>query len=109
MPTLLSELRNKLKRVVIEARDVAEVGARAVLESFAVDHREPYLHINPAQRELRNKLRAQARQLGDRQDSSGRLAIDHLVGDCAFPDGRSVEGEGDGPPKDRRLMGDPSG
>jgi len=31
MPTLASELRNKLERVVIEARDAAEVGARAAL------------------------------------------------------------------------------
>ena len=84
MPTLASELRNKLERVVIEARDAAEVGARAALEGLAVHHHEPYPHMKPAQRELRNHLRARARQLGDRQDGSGRLAIGHLAGECAY-------------------------
>lgn len=84
MPTLASDLRNKLERVVIEARDAAEAGARAALEALAVHHHEPYLHMKPGQRELRNHLRARSRQLGDRQDTSGRLAIDHLVGECAY-------------------------
>jgi hypothetical protein len=84
MPTLTSDLRNKLERVIIEARDGAEVGARAALEALAVHHHEPYSHMKPAQRELRNHLRARARQLGDRQDATGRLAIDHLAGECAY-------------------------
>ena len=42
MPTLSSELRSKLERVVIEARDVAEAGARATMEALAVYHHEPY-------------------------------------------------------------------
>ena len=63
MPTLASELRSKLERVVVEARDAAEAGARAALEALAVDHHEPYPHMSPAQRELRNHLRARARQL----------------------------------------------
>jgi hypothetical protein len=84
VPTLSSELRSKLERVVIEARDAAEIGARAALEALAVHHHEPYPHMKPAQRELRNHLRARARQLGDRQDASGRIAIDHLVTECAY-------------------------
>jgi len=32
MATLPSELRNKLEKVIIEARDVAEAGARVALE-----------------------------------------------------------------------------
>ena len=84
MPTLPGDLRNKLERVVIEAREVAEEGARAALEALAVHHHEPYSHMKPAERELRNRLRARARQLGDRQDKSGRLTIDHLVNECAY-------------------------
>lgn len=84
MPTLASDLRNRLERVVIEARDAAEVGACAALEALAVHHNEPYSHMNPAQRELRNHLRARARQLGDRQHAAGRLTIDHLTGECAY-------------------------
>ena len=84
MSTLASDLRNKLERVVVEARDAAEVGARAALEALAVHHHEPYPHMTPAERSLRNHLRARARQLGDRQDSTGRLTIAHLVGECAY-------------------------
>lgn len=84
MATLPSDLRHKLERVVIEARDAAEAGARAALEGLAVHHHAPYPHMKTAQRELRNHLRARARQLGDRQDASGRIAIDHLVGECAY-------------------------
>jgi hypothetical protein len=82
--TLPSELRNKLERVVIEAREAAEAGAKAALEALAIHHYEPYTHMTPAKRQLRNQLRARARQLGDLQDASGRLAIDHLVGECAY-------------------------
>jgi predicted GIY-YIG superfamily endonuclease len=84
MPTLGSDLRNKLEKVVIEARDAAEAGARAALEALAVHHHEPYPHMKPAQRTLRNHLRARARQLGDQQDKAGRLSIIHLVGECAY-------------------------
>lgn len=84
MHTLATDLRNKLERVVIEARDLAEAGARAALEALAVHHYEPYPHMKEAQRDLRNQLRARSRQLGDRQNSSGRLTLDHLVGECAY-------------------------
>ena len=33
---------------------------------------------------LRNKLRAQARQLGDTQDAKGQLSIAHLAQECAY-------------------------
>ena len=84
MPTLASELRNRLERAVIEARDAAEAGACAALEALAVHYHEPYPHMKPAQRALRTHLRARARQLGDRQDRNGRLAIDHLAAECAY-------------------------
>ncbi len=84
MPTLASDLRNKLERVVIEARDAAEAGARAALEALAVHEPKFYPHMSKQSQELRNHLRARARQLGDRQDTAGRLAIDHLAGECAY-------------------------
>jgi len=84
MSTLASELRNRLERVIIETRETAEAGARTALEAVAVHHREPYPHMNPAQRSLCNHLRARARQLGDLQDSTRQLAIDHLVDECAY-------------------------
>ena len=85
MKTLSTEFRRHLERTAIEARDVAEVGARVSLEVLAVHHHEPYEHMTPGQRTLRHRLRAHARQLGDRLDArSGVHAIDRLVHECAF-------------------------
>ena len=85
MKPLAPTLRKQLERVVVGARDVAEAGARAALESLAVPHREPHAHMNSAERALRRRLRAHGRQLGDRRDArSGVQAIDHLVHECAY-------------------------
>ena len=85
MKTLSTEFRRQLERTVIEARDVAEGGARVALETLAVHHHEPYAHMAPAKRRLRQQLRAHARQLGDRPDTrSGGYGIDHLVHECAY-------------------------
>ncbi|MBW1741677.1 MAG: SAM-dependent DNA methyltransferase, partial [Deltaproteobacteria bacterium] len=84
MPVLPVEFRNKLERTIIEARDIAEAGAKAAIEAFAVHHYEPYGHMSPEQRKLRNHLRARARQLGDKQNRKGQLEITHLVRECAY-------------------------
>ena len=85
MKTLSTEFRRQLERTVIEARDVAEAGARGALEALAVHHHEPYAHMTPARRRLRQQLRAHARQLGDHPDTrSGSYGIDHLVHECAY-------------------------
>ena len=85
MRTLSTEFRRRLERTVVEARGVAETGARAALETLAVHHHEPDGHMGAKQRALRRRLRAHARQLGDRLDArSGSQAIDHLVHECAY-------------------------
>ena len=85
MRTLSTEFRRRLERTVVEARGVAETGARAALEMLAVRHHEPYGHMGAEQRALRRRLRAHARQLGDRLDArSGSQAIDRLVHECAY-------------------------
>jgi hypothetical protein len=85
MKTLSTEHRRQLERTVVEARDIAEAGARGALEALAVHHHEPYGHMSSEQRKLRNRLRAHARHLGDRVDArSGTHAIDHLVHECAY-------------------------
>ena len=85
MKTLSTEHRRQLERTVVEARDVAEAGARSALEALAVHHHEPYGHMSSEQRTLRNRLRAHARHLGDRVDArSGAHTIDHLVHECAY-------------------------
>ena len=48
-------------------------------------HHEPYGHMGAEQRALRRRLRAHARQLGDRLDArSGSQATGRLVHECAY-------------------------
>jgi hypothetical protein len=83
--TLTRELRRSLETTVRAARRAAEAGAQKVIEQLAVHHHEPWLSMTPAQRELRNRLRAHGRQLGDRRDERrGVQAIDHLTTECAY-------------------------
>lgn len=85
MKTLSTKFRRQLERTVVEARDVAEAGARVALEALAVQHHEPYGHMDSEQRTLRRRLRAHARQLSDRLEArSGGHSIDHLVHECAY-------------------------
>jgi len=84
MGTLSTELRNKLERACIAARNLAEPAAQDALKSLAVAHHEPYGHMTITERKLRNKLRARARQLGDMQDPKGQLGINHLAQECAY-------------------------
>lgn len=85
MTTLSRDLRRALERTVRDARRAAEAGARKVIEQFAVHHHEPWPSMTPAQRELRNRLRAHGRQLGDRRDERrGVQAIDRLTTECAY-------------------------
>ena len=85
MASLAPALRKKLEDAVKEARDVAEAGACAALEQLAVQAPEPFAHLTAEDRELRNRLRARARQLGDTRDArTGAHQIDHLVVECAY-------------------------
>ena len=84
MKTLSTEIRRHLQRSVEEARDVAEAGSSAALEALAVHHHEAYEHMSEGQRTLRRRLRAHARQLGDRRDRSGKQTIAHLIHECAY-------------------------
>ena len=82
---LASNQRRQLERTIADARDAAEEGARAALQALAVAEREPYAHLNEAQRRLRRRLRAHARQLGDRRHAAtGEQAVDRLVRECAY-------------------------
>ena len=85
MKTLSTENRRHLERTVVEARDVAEAGARGALEALAIHYHEPYGHMSSEQRRLRNRLRAHARHVGDRVDArTGSHTIDHLVHESAY-------------------------
>jgi hypothetical protein len=85
MTTLSKPLRNLLEKTVKEARDRAEAGATAALEALALPQREPFAHLSPEERELRNRLRAHGRQLGDhRHPKTGEHDIHHLMAECAY-------------------------
>ena len=85
MATLTRELRRSLENTVREARRVAEAGAHKVIEQLAVHHHEPWPSMTLEQRELRNRLRAHGRQLGDRRDDRrGIQVIDRLTTECAY-------------------------
>ena len=85
MNTLDRELRRKLEKTVREARQVAETGARKMLEQLAVERHELHAGMDAEARQLRNRLRAHGRQLGDKRDPNrGSQAIDRLVRECAY-------------------------
>ena len=85
MTTLATPLRNQLQRSVQQARVAAEQGARQALEALAVHHHEPWGSMDTEQRQLRRRLRAHGRQLGDELDhQSGRQRLDRLVEEVAY-------------------------
>jgi hypothetical protein len=85
MPTLSRELRNQLSRVTLQARSAAEAACRAALENLAVHEKDYRGHMSVEQRQLRNRLRARGRALGDTLDErSGKQEIKHLSEDAAY-------------------------
>ncbi|MBI4904788.1 MAG: SAM-dependent DNA methyltransferase [Acidobacteria bacterium] len=85
MQSLDRALRNKLERAVMEARDVAEAAARAAVEQLGVGEAKPYPHLSAEEKELRRKLRAHGRQLGDvRHGKTEVQEVDHLMEEVAY-------------------------
>ncbi|MCF8318002.1 MAG: type II restriction endonuclease subunit M, partial [Haliscomenobacter sp.] len=84
MAVLTPQQRNTLEAAVKQARKVAELGAFNALHSMAVDHPEPFAHMTPEQRGLRNNLRSKARLLGDSLPANGAQKIDHLGYELAY-------------------------
>jgi hypothetical protein len=84
MAVLTPQQRNTLEAAVKQARKVAELGAYNALHGMAVDHTEPFAHMTPEQRNLRNSLRSKARLLGDVLPASGAQKIDHLSYELAY-------------------------
>jgi hypothetical protein len=87
MSSLPTPLRRQLENAVKQARKVATEGARKALEALAVHEPEPYEYmVEEEQIELRSKLRAQAKQLGDRESLTkpGSCEIKHLIEKLAY-------------------------
>ena len=79
MQPLDKELRNKLEQTVQQARTISEEAARAALEQIGVGEPTPYKHLSPQEREVRVKLRAHGRQLGDQRNSENQLQETDLL------------------------------
>jgi hypothetical protein len=85
MASLRRELRKELEHAVTAARSAAEKGARKAIEAFAVQNGKPWPSMSEEQKQLRSRLRAHGRQLGDRRElKSGNQSIDHIVQECAY-------------------------
>ena len=85
MRALHGDLRNQLEKVVKQARRTAERGATAAVKRLAVGEPKPYDHMTETDRELRRKLRARGRVLGDERDPhSGSQEINRLVREMAY-------------------------
>ena len=84
MATLPTDLRNKLERTCIAARNFAGQAAKDSLKALAVHQDRSYDHMSGEQRKLREKLRARAKQLGDERDEKGNSKINHLAQECAY-------------------------
>ena len=84
MLTLDKSLRNILERTVKEARDTAEPAACIALEQLGVDEPTPYPYLSPNKRDLRRRLRAHGRQLGNGRDAKGHQALDRLIEEVAY-------------------------
>ncbi|MCB0024049.1 MAG: hypothetical protein KDD91_13535, partial [Caldilinea sp.] len=65
MQPLDRDLRRKLESTIKSARDVAEAAARAALDQLGVSAAKPPAYLDETQRELRRRLRAHGRQLGE--------------------------------------------
>ncbi|MBV8676890.1 MAG: hypothetical protein JO355_06930, partial [Planctomycetaceae bacterium] len=57
---------------------------RAALKRLAVDAAKPFEEMSPAQKEIRKRLRARAKQAGDRRRPDGAQEIDRLTEELAY-------------------------
>lgn len=84
MPTLDRTLRSRLERTIREARLIAETAAHAALGQLGVDEQTVPAHLAEPQRELRRRLRAHGRQLGDALNGDKVQNMDRLVEEVAY-------------------------
>jgi hypothetical protein len=78
------DTRSLLSREILKARDAAEEGARASLAALRVGESTPAEGMSVEERSLRNRLRANGRQLGDRLLADGTQELGSLVEEIAY-------------------------
>ena len=83
MTVLNSTQRRQLETTVVNARKKSEQAAIKALRNIAVDQPEPFSHMDADMRDLRRRLRAKARLLGD-ENINGRQQIAKLSYELAY-------------------------
>lgn len=84
MTALPSDRRRQLENVVQHAREVAETAARAAVDQLDVSSPKAADWFTPEQADLRRRLRAHARQLGDPRKQTGEQETTRLVTEIAY-------------------------
>ena len=77
-------LRGELESTVVKAREIAEEAALAAITRLSVQESRSADYLSDVQRDLRNRLRAHGRQLGDIKRPSGEQSIRKLVSEVAY-------------------------
>src|SRR5262245_25471347 len=78
------DIRRLLDRAVRKARIIVEDGARKALTEIGLEDAKRPEGLSPAQTELRNRLRAHARSLGDVMQADGAIRAIRLVREIAY-------------------------
>jgi len=77
-------LRRALEATVVKARDIAETAASQALTRLSVGEAKAADYLNDQQRQLRTRLRAHGRQLGDSKQASGQQSLNKLITEVAY-------------------------
>ena len=85
MDSLPVDIRNQLARTVQAARRAGEAGARSALVVLAVRDARAHPSLSADEQDLRRRLRAHGRQLGDRRDAeTGVQQVERLAHEVAY-------------------------
>lgn len=77
-------LRRALEATVVRARDIAETAASQALTRLSVGEAKAADFLNDQQRQLRTRLRAHGRQLGDSKQANGQQSLNKLITEVAY-------------------------
>ncbi|CAE6918516.1 N6_Mtase domain-containing protein [Pseudomonas marincola] len=77
-------LRRTLEATVVRARDIAETAASQALTRLSVGEAKAADYLNDQQRQLRTRLRAHGRQLGDSKQANGQQSLNKLITEVAY-------------------------
>ncbi|MDH1238894.1 Eco57I restriction-modification methylase domain-containing protein [Stutzerimonas stutzeri] len=77
-------LRRALEATVVKARDIAETAASQALTRLSVGEAKAADYLNDQQRQLRTRLRAHGRQLGDSKQANGQQSLNKLITEVAY-------------------------